>query len=989
MPSLQNEQGSENHGGNETNRGNPMSSFHIQTLGSLTIKRDDQIIEDFLTLKSSLLITYLAMNPGAHTRDRLATLFWSETTDSQALKNLRTILSDLRKRVPEAITISRQTVQVTAIISVDAVEFESGCDTTMINTERSLDEMLALADLYAGEFLCDTHIRKAAELEEWISFKRDTLNQKYMQLLFQIVDRCIEQGDLYRGVEFARHLVMLNPLWEAAQCQLMTLLAQMGQGGEAQIQYERLVSLLNDELSTTPDPATVALNQQIKAGILKTHDTRQFPKIILPDMLYIPPAVAQTTLRDMLDKPDCRLVTLVGIGGSGKTMLATFTTHERQAQYTDGVALVPLQTVTEENEIIQAILNALNISLKGNPSIDQLIKELQDRKMLIVLDNYEHLLPHTAVVQHILDQTRGIQLLITSQAALNLRQEWLLPLTGLSVDDSADNEAVQLFQQTAQRVVPNFRLDRYKSDIAAICRFLEGLPLGIVIAAGQLKYLSPPAILSLLRDDILAVEALYKDMPERHRGFARLVSSMLANLTNEEQQGLMALSIFRGSFDHEAAIAIAQIPTSTFINLVDRSLIQRIENFRYTLHGLLKHVFAEQLALSSAKESIRKRYTAYYQQWCHNLYHEQPYIHDEVLRMATEYANIWHINLLTPVEQERYILEITPILQSYWRNLGFGDEVVEILDRAIQNEEHPIDMRIRAMVELAGMLVYREQPDRTQSICDTVLSMPQADLYARVHVLQTLARLALQRKDYDTAWNLLEEVFELESEWDRSENPHLDFLFIGNHTGMGLLASNREDLDTARRHYHIALEGWGRYDDPAQQGALRGNLGIIDLRVGSYENARVQFEAAVAATRITGREAMLMSVLAYQARAHNYLGDYPKALESVDEALRISIRIKRKPFSVYCIHVFTHTAYLMGKHEIATQLHGFLQTAREQGHFNITGLTPNEIETYVRGSEKSLGDRFAQIAEIGRKMSLDSAIALAKSLSAYVATHLS
>jgi DNA-binding SARP family transcriptional activator len=297
----------------------------IYTLGTFTVSTDDKVIETFLTRKTALLLVYLAMHPGAHARETLAPLLWSETTDAQALKNLRTVLSDLRKNTPHAITITRQSVQINDGVWIDASQFEQQCETFFTSGQMTHEEMLALVDLYCSDFLHNVPIRQADGLETWVDHQRDRLQKMYEQLLYRVVEHCVTTGDAYTGVTLARRLVMVNPLWEAAQRQLMQLLMQLDQPGEAQMQYKRLVDLLDEELGTTPAPETVDLYEQIKSGTFQSNGNAPTSgRIVLPDVPYVAPEISATALRDLLDKPDCRLVTLTGISGTGKSTLATF-----------------------------------------------------------------------------------------------------------------------------------------------------------------------------------------------------------------------------------------------------------------------------------------------------------------------------------------------------------------------------------------------------------------------------------------------------------------------------------------------------------------------------------------------------------------------------------------------------------------------------------------------------------------------------------------
>ncbi|MEQ8674841.1 MAG: BTAD domain-containing putative transcriptional regulator [Aggregatilineales bacterium] len=965
--------------------------LRIKTFGSLLIERDGHIVENFLTLKTALLFAYLAMNRAEHTREKLAFLLWDETTDEQALKNLRTVLSNLRKIVPDAVKISRKWVQIVDPVWIDARVFEDACDAIFAGTPYTLEEMLAIADLYTGEFLRDLSIRQADSLDEWIHHKRDELHQKYLRLLYQIVDDCLETGNIYTGVDVARRLVMLNPLWEAAQRQLMLLLVHLDQSGEAQMQYERVVTLLDTELGTVPDQKTVALYEQIKAGIIKKHQTQTMPRIIMPDLPYIVPEEDILYLRDLLDKPECHLITLLGIGGTGKTMLATYMAHERRAMFRDGVVLVALTAVRDVQTLSQTILSSLNISVKGVASVDQVITALKDRELLLILDNYEQLLPETGLIERILDEVPRVKLLVTSQMPLNLRQEWMIPLKKLKIEqadnqDIAESDALRLFRLTAERVLPHFDWMAYIDDILEICHFLEGLPLGIVIAAGQVKYLSPPEILASLREDMLAMETTYQGMPARHQGFASLINSTIKNLSTEEQHTLMALSIFRGSFTHEAALAVADTPMTTFVSLVDKSLIQRKENFRYTLHSLLRRVFVEKFEASSEKTHIRQRFTAYYQHWCHATYRKRREINDYLLVIDAEHTNIWHINLLDTLEQQRYLLEIMPALHQYWRSHGFGEQVVAVLTPAVTNQTHPASLRARGMVELATMVITMGQQALAQSLSEQAIATAPENLYVRVSGLQTLGRIAMQRGENHSARSFLEQVLELEEKRDQTDDPNIDFLFIGNHTGMGLIAMELGETEIARLHFDIAMRGWKQMNETQLQAQIHNNIGIVDMREGNFDSARQRFMEVLPVIRESQNDILLATLLANLGKTSMMLGNYSDAHQKLTEAIQVSHRLKVKVSTIYQLETFLHLSFLMEQFAITAQLHGFIQKTCRQDNIALSPPTIERIALQVQHMQTTLGDRYAPLVNLGSKLSLDSAVALAQSLSEHLET---
>lgn len=952
------------------------TQLHIWTLGNFIIERDDQVIETFLTRKTSLLLAYLALNRGKHTREKLAALFWSETSDEQALKNLRTVLSSIRKNAPDAVQITRQIMEIGPDVWIDALQFEEGCDAVFNGNKPSLETMMELVKLYSGDFLSDVHVSQVDSLQDWIDTKRDQLHQKYLQLLYLLTTHCLEAGDAYTAVTVARELVSLNPLWEAAHRQLMMALVHLGQSGEAQMQYERLVSLLDSELGTKPEPETMSLYEKIKSGALQDVKAA-LSRIVLPDIPYIPPKDDLAALRQLMDKPDYRLITLTGIGGVGKTMLATFIAHERQTVHNEAVTFISLATVRNAQDLPQIILNGLNVDVKGVASEDQLLLELRSRKILLILDNYEHLLPETTLIERILAKAPDVRLLITSQAALNLRQEWLLQLKGLHIHK---DEALQLFKKTVERLLPHFDLSPYEDDIRQICAFLDGLPLGIVIASSQMKVLSPSQILDALHSDIRSFNAPYQDLPARHRGFAYLIENVLNHLAPNDQQALMSLALFADSFTHEAALRVAGIDMGTFIRLVDKSLIQRVENFRYRIHGLLRQVLLEQLDASGEKESVRQRLTDYYVQWCQNLYRNKKGRNDDMLLVEAEHTNIWHLDLLNEFEQQDYLLRIIPALQKYWRNRGFAERVVQSLLPALDDERHSVELRARAMVELATILTGTAQQSLAESLCERALNSGADSLYVQVDGLQNLARLDMQRGHYQHAWQRLMTVLELESLRADSDDPMIDYLFVGNHNGMGLVAMHLGETDISRLHFNIALRSWTQLGEPVLQAQVRNNLALLDLREDSYDAARQHFEAILPIFRATGQDNLLTTINGNLGRALMMLGDYAQAHARLTESVTMAVRLKFKVSALYHLETFMQLAFLTQQYPIAAQLYGYLIKHSEEDNIAFWPTTLQRMKDCSEELNKILGSRFELMVNLGSKLSESAVVPLAESL---------
>ncbi|MBL8133166.1 MAG: hypothetical protein JNL42_14995 [Anaerolineae bacterium] len=214
--------------------------IRITTFGKLLVERGGVPVEDFVSTKAALLFVYLALHPGEHSRKKLAALLWSETSDEQALKNLRTVLSSVRQRVGDALDVSHDDLAIRGdvFVEVDARQFEEGYR-KLIASAGALTRLQALQSLealYQGEFLAGIIVRDAYSLEEWMDERRRQLSALYSRLLLDIVEIALRQGSYTAGLDYAWKLVHHDPLHDAAQRHLMRLLAYTNRANGALMQ---------------------------------------------------------------------------------------------------------------------------------------------------------------------------------------------------------------------------------------------------------------------------------------------------------------------------------------------------------------------------------------------------------------------------------------------------------------------------------------------------------------------------------------------------------------------------------------------------------------------------------------------------------------------------------------------------------------------------------------------------------------------------------
>ncbi|MEO8392908.1 MAG: tetratricopeptide repeat protein [Chloroflexota bacterium] len=328
--------------------------------------------------------------------------------------------------------------------------------------------------------------------------------------------------------------------------------------------------------------------------------------------------IAEITHR--LNDADCRLLTLVGPGGIGKTRLAIRAAENCGDQFDDGVYFVPLQPLDSHDYILSAIADALRFSFSSGVDPQQeLFQYLREKALLLLLDNFEHLLNGVELLTDLLHAAPDIKLLVTSREVLNLHEEWLYPVRGLPYPEKNDAEqpgaysAVQLFVERARQVRGDLSLADEQAAVIRVCQLVEGMPLAIELAAVWTKALRTDEIATEIQRSLDFLSTSLRNVPQRHQSMQAVFEETWRRLSEEERRVFSALSIFSGGFRREAAQAVAGVSMRVLSDLVDKSLLTREPDGRYQIHELLRQ-YAEARPQTIPEESTRIHdlHAAYY-----------------------------------------------------------------------------------------------------------------------------------------------------------------------------------------------------------------------------------------------------------------------------------------------------------------------------------------------------------------------------------------
>lgn len=334
-----------------------------------------------------------------------------------------------------------------------------------------------------------------------------------------------------------------------------------------------------------------------ETGMLEDEPSADTPlaKSALPD--YTLPFVGRKKetqyIHDLIAQKQARLITITGHGGTGKTRLAVEMARQLSKDFSDGVVFIPFADLKAPHEQFQHILRRY-LSLPASDDPQYLYDSIAQKRYLLLLDNFEHFIDERDAIAALLQQTQHVCVIITSQLALQLRQEWLVPLSGLNI--SGDNhEAIHLFTSCVQRIDPNFNIERHQACAHALCDLVNGIPLAIELAATWLQTLSCEDAQTEIQVNLDMLSTSAPDVPERHRSLQAVFDYAWELLTDDEQRVLRRLAVFRGDFGLLAAKQVADASIQTLSNLVNRSLIQKTPDDAYRMHSLLRQYAEDKL----------------------------------------------------------------------------------------------------------------------------------------------------------------------------------------------------------------------------------------------------------------------------------------------------------------------------------------------------------------------------------------------------------
>ncbi len=988
-------------------------------LGGFRVSVGERTIgENAWRLRKAASLTKLLTLAEGHRlhRERVMYRLWPDLTKKAASNNLRGAIHAARKALGEAGSRCLVAEDESLVLCpgselwVDADAFEEA--TLAARRSRDPAAYRAAIDLYAGDLL------PGDRYEDWTEGRREGLRQQYLGMLIDLAGLHEERDEYGPAIEALRMAVGKEPTNEGAHASLMRLHSRSGRPEQALAQYERLRDALSRDLGTQPSPTTRRLRDEIASG-RHTPASSATPSLReeessgadghnlpAPRTSFVGREIEMVEVKRTLAMT--RLLTLTGPGGSGKTRLALEVARDLVSAYPDGVRLVKLAPLYEPGLVAQAVAGALEVSERPDQGLaDTLVDDLRDKRLLLIMDNCEHLVEASArLIDDILDSCPRLRVLATSREPLGVSGEVNRVVPSLSLPDNGEStiegrmryEAVRLFVDRARLRLPDFELTRENAGaVVRVCRKLDGIPLAIELATARMGILAVEQVAQRLEVSLDVLKGASRSAAPRQQTLRATLDWSHRLLSETERALLRRLSVFAGGGTLEAVEAVCsgegieQVDVLDLLGyLVDKSLVVARTGadgaMRYWMLEIIRQYATEKLEESGEADEVRSRHAAFFLALAEEA---EPELAGTQQGLWVERLEREHDNLRAALswvlerEDSELGLRFGGALWRFWFSWGYVSEGIGWMGRVLAGGG-PLVERLDALEGMGWLTQKQGDVERARETYKEMLELSRKldDGGNLATALNSLGTLAASTGDNEEAKRYLKENL---SVLERLEEEGYQTTSKRYHASnlLGLLALN-EDRDPARASvlWRESLALARETGDAVRIGVSLLSLVYAAVLQGDNERATALCEEALAYAdeHEDAGEYIVPDTLTNLGLAALGRDDHGRAISSFERSLAISQSAGRKES---IINALEGMASLAAAHETdprAARLWGAAGAGREA---TSIALPPGEWalhEPYLTSARSRLGETaWEEALAEGRAMSLEEAAEYAMS----------
>lgn len=851
--------------------------IEIGLLGTMSVLIDGRPLPKMRSRKAKWLLALLALRLGKPIgRTTLAGMLWPDTNGETARANLRAVVSELRRALGREADRLQSIDRNTLAFDFSGVEI----DLAAFDAAIQVGNWETAATLYVGPLLQDCD-------EEWVRSERSVRDRQCLAALRELV----HDAEAGKAVEWAQRAVAVAPWQDGARRDLMSAYVRAGDLNAALAAYRDFAKAIRDDSGGIPDAQTTELYTRIRSGKERVERSPGISKVPVTSSF-----VGREDERVGLaqDIRSWRLVTLCGEGGIGKTRLAQEMARDLRREFADGVCFVSLEDAQGEESVLYAIVASLSrSSFRKSSLIDEVLRCIGGKELLLILDNCEHVLPACArLANRLLVECPKLRILATSREPLGLAGERVWSVPGLTAPDPGHlpersttlvrvlmgYESVRLFVERAQVAARTFEVTSDNAiEVAELCSILEGSPLAIELAAGRARTMSVSDLLTRFREDRLDfLSAPRRADASRHQTLRRTLDWSFSLLEAGERRMFARLAIFAGGWTLEAAEEVAGISPAVLESLVEKSLVKFSTGGRYAFLETVRRYAAERLAESGEASRLEQRHSEYYASLGERLA-------DESAPIAAFDRELGNFNAALDRDQgdPETALRLAGALSGYWRSTFSLTEGRKRIEAALAR--YPVlksSLRAHALNHLGGFQLGEDVHlaidlfERSQSMFREV-----GERGASGRALHGLGLALFYAANYDRAAIVADECIALAREVG-------DRRLLADVTGLrSYLYLTACDYARSRALGYESL-GLAREVSPRKMvaGMLR-TLGALAYELGDYDLYRQHNEEALALNRLIGYEDGVAWCLVDLGKAATDLGQCGMGEELIQQGL--------------------------------------------------------------------------------------------------------